>query len=110
MTKKMIRVTMGDGTRWDVPLTIVAESFATYWANKAYPPATSLRRKWDDSFAQEFDWAMSSGGRETALDWAANNMDWNDVAKHAVRVNPSRPADYQEGWVNGEKEVVEVES
>ena len=108
MTKKMIRVTMGDGSKWDVPLEVVVTSFATYWANKSHPPATSPKRKWDDAFAVEFEWAMVS--HSVALDWAVNNMDWNDVAKHAVRVNPSRPADYQEGWVNGEKVVVEVEA
>lgn len=108
MTKKMIRVTMGDGTRWDVPVDVVATSYATYYANKDCPPALSPKHKWDDAFAEEFTFARENDF--AALDWAANNMNWNDVARHAVRVNPSRPADYQEGWVNGEKEVVEVES
>jgi hypothetical protein len=107
MTKKMIRVTMGDGSKWDVPMDVVATSFATHWANKSYPPATSPKFKWDKAFETEYEWATTCV--DTTLDWAVNNMDWNDVARHAVRVNPSRPADYQEGWVNGEKEVVEVE-
>lgn len=108
MTKKMIRVTMGDGSKWDVPMEVVSRSYATYWANRDHPPATSPRHKWDDAFARFFEYAMAD--EHSGLDWAVNNMDWNDVARHAVRVNPSRPEDYQEGWVNGEKEVVEVES
>lgn len=108
MTKKMIRVTMGDGTRWDVPMDVVATSYATYYANKDYPPPNRLRWRWDDAFERYHEFVMID--ESTGLDWAANNMDWNDVARHAVRVNPSRPADYQEGWVNGDKEVVEVEA
>lgn len=106
--KKMIRVTMGDGSKWDVPAEVVATSWATYWANKAYPPAFNTKARWDEQFEREFSYASSD--TQDILDWAVRNMDWNDVARHAVRVNPSRPADYQEGWVNGEKEVVEVES
>ena len=108
MTKKMIRVMMGDGSKWDVPLHIAAESCAMHWTNKAYPPALSTRSKWDEAYGREYEFAMSQA--DITMDWAVNNMDWNDVAKHAVRVNPSRPADYQQGWVNGEKEVVEVEA
>jgi len=40
-------------------------------------------------------------------DWAANNMNWSDVADVAFLLAKPDAPDYQEGWVNGEKEVIE---
>lgn len=37
---------------------------------------------------------------------AANNMNWADVEAHAVRYSGADSPDYQEGWVNGDKEIV----
>jgi hypothetical protein len=39
-------------------------------------------------------------------DWAANNMNWVDVQAIAVKVS-IKEVNFQEGWVNGEKEVIE---
>ena len=40
-------------------------------------------------------------------DWAANNMDWDDVKDYAKKadIEPIE-VDYQEGWINGKKEIV----
>lgn len=43
------------------------------------------------------------------IDWASNNMNWNDVKDHAVKVSV-KEVDFQEGWVNGEKEVITKEA
>ena len=42
-------------------------------------------------------------------DWAANNMNWKDVVAFARKVesHPMNDADFQEGWINGDKEIVE---
>lgn len=34
-------------------------------------------------------------------DWAANNMNWEDVKNSAIMIAAPQPVDYQEGWVNG---------
>jgi hypothetical protein len=39
-------------------------------------------------------------------DWAANNMDWSDVVAFATKIGPVDQVDYQEGWVNGKKEIL----
>lgn len=41
--------------------------------------------------------------------WAANNMNWVQVCKYAELAVPAPPPniDFQYGWVNGEKEIVE---
>ena len=43
-------------------------------------------------------------------DWAAINMNWSDVEAHAIEVsNDAEEPDYQEGWMNGKKDIIEDE-
>ena len=39
------------------------------------------------------------------IDWAVNNMNWSEVALDAERVE-EKEVDFQQGWLNGEKEIV----
>jgi hypothetical protein len=96
----MLRITMPDLSVWEVPAKIVAGNRAAYYD----------KRDPDTDYEGEFDFAM--GDEYTLTDWAAGNMNWEDVEQHARKVRdrvPMEPGDYQEGWVNGDKEVVEVE-
>jgi hypothetical protein len=91
--KKYMIVERPDLTRWKVPVEIIARNRAEYYAH-------------------EFDGDIERSLAEDTIplftdtyeieDWAANNMNWRDVAKHAVMVSGG-DVDYQEGWVNGEK-------
>lgn len=91
---KYLRVTMPDGSRWDVPAGLIAANRAAYYADQG------------DNYEEEYDYTMSDDYQLT--DWAANNMNWSDVQHVAVEVAREGDAvDYQEGWVNGEKEIVE---
>ncbi len=87
---------MPDGSTWDVPAKIIAENRAKYYAEKDLETSyeAELKCALDDDFTIE--------------DWAANNMDWEDIKAHATRIKQEREmnVDFQEGWVNGEKEVV----
>ncbi len=42
-------------------------------------------------------------------DWGQNNMNWNDIVAFARKVESHKMADsdFQEGWINGDKEIVE---
>lgn len=98
-TKRYLRVTMPDGTRWDVPVMVIAKDRA-------------------DEYAHEFDGDAAKSLNEDTLplflededeikDWAENNMNWSDVKSVAIRVpTKKKPVDYQEGWVDGDKEIV----
>jgi len=98
MPEKYLRITMPDGSKWDVPARLVAENRAKYYAEKN-PDNPS-----QSTYEEEFEYAMSDDYE--LKDWAAGNMDWEDVEEFAVRhLGPDDP-DYQEGWVNGEKEIV----
>lgn len=91
-------VTMPDGSRWAVPArVIVGNCHATMINTKGAGEAT-------ERALELFDDA------EALQDWAANNMNWYDVVEHAEQVTPPAATDYQEGWVNGDKEVVGMES
>ncbi|MCU0913000.1 MAG: hypothetical protein MUC88_00380 [Planctomycetes bacterium] len=78
---------MPDSSRWDVPAQIVIDDFERQYGH-----------------APEDDHDL--------IDWAAGNMDWKDVVEHAPKVIDRAPMsadEFQEGWVNGPKEVVDVQ-
>jgi hypothetical protein len=97
---KYLRVTMPDGSRWDIPVNTIARNRA-------------------ENYKDEFDGDIERSLKEDTLplfaedeyeikDWAANNMDWDDVREVAIPAppKPTAKADYQEGWMNGEKKIV----
>lgn len=97
---KAIRITMPDGSRWDVPAHAVADNRARYYSEK--------EGSGEEGYREEYEFTMED--RYELLDWAAGNMDWDDVAEQARRVDdPPADMDYQEGWINGEREIVEVD-
>lgn len=93
-TTAKLRVAMPDGSRWDVPAQLVADSRDDHYREDNEDTIGFIR----DGRLDEFD----------LLDWAASNMNWDDVAHAAVKVEePSPPSpDFQDGWVNGEKDIV----
>lgn len=103
MTKKYLRVTMPDGSRWDVPCEIIAKSRASYYAKLDSERGDGT---YDDLYATEYEFTL--GDEPELVDWAANNMNWSAVKEHARRVeDPPKEVDWQDGWTNGDKEVVE---
>lgn len=93
--KKYLRVTMPDGSKWDVPAMVIAENRAASF----HPIGT-------EEFLEEAK--LTIGDAWTLTDWAENNMNRSDVKLHAVQVGATK-VNHQEGWVNGPKEVVEHE-
>ena len=98
--KMMYVVEMPDGSRWGVPVEIIALSRADHYADEfGYNTALSL---------EEDTWPLFEKDYYEVKDWAANNMNWEDVREHAVRLPSDVPeVDYQEGWVNGEHTIEE---
>lgn len=90
MSTKQIQVTMPDGSVWAVPAEIVARNLASSRDETEVHP-----------------YLLNNRG---LIDHAQNNMNWSDVIAHATRIQDPPPAcfDYQDGWVNGPMEVVEV--
>ena len=95
MTQKYLRVTMPDGSKWDVPVMLIVHDRAKYYAET--DPETSFDKEVEYGLKDEYE----------IQDWAANNMDWKDVVLQAQIVNKSGKVDYQEGWINGDQEIIE---
>lgn len=94
---------MPDGSEWDVPADLVAHNRAAYYANK--DTGETSGEKHTALYKKEMEYTLRD--HYELKDWAANNMNWEDVQSSAT-MHKAGSVDYQEGWVNGEKSVVEV--
>jgi hypothetical protein len=90
---KYLRVTMPDESEWEVPASVIAQNRAEYYAigPKAFEKALQETMK----------------SHDTLKDWASDNMNWKDVMGFAKRIKHPEVPNYQFGWVNGPKEIVD---
>lgn len=101
VSKKHLQVEMPDGSKWAVPVEVIALNRANYYANN---DGVSLAKSLNEDTLPLFE----SSPFEIE-DWAANNMNWVDVVGVAKKIkDPDPDSDYQEGWVNGEKKIIEL--
>jgi hypothetical protein len=90
---------MPDGSKWDVPVAVIANHRAKHYAHE-------FQGNVKDSLTCDTNILFSSDPFEIE-DWAANNMNWSDVYRFAVKASDGEDVvDYQDGWVNGEKELL----
>lgn len=99
LENKRLRITMFDGSRWDVPVMLVARNRAEHYKSEF---GDDIER----SLTEDTIPLFKSDDFEIE-DWAANNMNWDEVKAHANRVEDGE-IDFEEGWVSGEKEIVDI--
>ena len=89
-------VTMPCGERWAVPVRVIAENRAAFYADEFDGDAAKSLK--EDTLP------LFEADEHDIKDWAANNMNWSDVKPHA-KLLPTAPqaVNYQEGWINGKK-------
>jgi hypothetical protein len=98
---RVLTVQQSDGSLWAVPVEVIARDRAKH-------------------YAKEFDGDVERSLAEDTLplfaedayeveDWAANNMNWQDVAHAALKLRDPRPPNFVIGWINGKKDVVDIE-
>ena len=95
---KVIRVTMPDGSEWEVPASVVAKSRAEYFS------------EYDEDCTYDEEYEFTIGSEFELKDWAENNMNWEDVREFSVQVVKGelmKNVDYQKGWMNGVKKFME---
>ena len=99
--KKLYTIEMPDKSIWGVPVEIIARSRASFYA---YDYNNDVELSLEKDTLPLFD-----SDYYEILDWAENNMNWEDVVEHAILLQnpPTYHVDYQEGWLNGEKHVVD---
>lgn len=88
---------MGDGSVWEVPVIRIATDHAEYYAKV---DGVSF----EDALKETL--ALFDADDYEVEDWAKNNMDWIDVVDSARCITRDLRTDFQEGWMNGEAEVV----
>ena len=91
-TDAKMQLTMSDGSRWEFPVQIIADSRDEYYQDEKEDTIKYIRRGSLDKFEIE--------------DWAANNMNASDVLEYMVEL-PSKKTelDFEEEWTNAEKEI-----
>lgn len=96
--------TMPDGSRWSVPLMLIATNRAQHYAHEFDGDV-------ERSLAEDTLPLFASSPYD-AHDWASNNMNWSDVKAEARIYAPATPLtddDFQEGWTAGEYSVVNTQ-
>lgn len=94
---KTFVVEMPNGEKWGVPVSFIAKHRTDYYFSRGDEFET-----FEDAYADTVD--MFSDEYEIE-DWAKNNMNWSDV-KDRASLRESIPCDWQEGWMNGNCEIV----
>ena len=97
--KKYLLVEMPDFSVWRVPTQIIADSRIAYHVGRYGTDREQAKARTEQLFAEHPFYIE---------DWAANNMDWEEVKAHAVLVKAGE-VDYQEGWINGHKNLTDNE-
>lgn len=97
---KMLTIEMPDGSKWGVPVDVIARNRAAHYAHEF---GGDVER----SMAEDTIPLFESDDYEVE-DWAANNMNWSDVETQAKKLQDAPAPDFQEAWMNGEKSVIEV--
>jgi hypothetical protein len=96
---KHLQVTMPDGSKWAVPVDVIAMNRAAYYAkNDGLTIEDSLNNDTNPLFASD-DFEIE--------DWAANNMNWSDV-EHLAVCTGNGVVDFDDGWANGDKSVIDI--
>lgn len=93
LLNKYLRITMPDHSKWEVPMSAIARNKGE---NHEYEGI--------DSIEECVHIAMHETD-ESLIDWAENNMNWDDIS-HEAHLVEQGTTDYDEGLVNGNKEVI----
>lgn len=92
---KYMTVEMPDGSKWGVPVEMIARDRAKIYAH-------------------EFDGDIERSLAEDTLplfeaddyeiqDWAVNNMNWSDFNGHQVKLSNPSPAYFEDAWLSCDK-------
>lgn len=95
---KYMTVEMPDGSKWGVPVEIIARNRAAHYAN-------DFGGDIDLSLSEDTIPLFESNNYEIQ-DWAVNNMNWSDFDGHQIKLSEAKPPDFQEAWLSGNKGLV----
>lgn len=93
-----LRVSMPDGSKWDVPALYLARVRAAWYAE--HDTGETSGPEYDKVYQDEYDYTLSDDYE--IVDWAANNTDWKDIEQFAQRVQDVPPPDYHKLYSSAE--------
>jgi hypothetical protein len=97
LANKVYQVTMEDGSVWHIPIIIIAMNHAKYYASADEISFEESLKNTTAMFLDD-DYEIE--------DWARSNMNWEDVVTTAIMFKSPPESDHQEGWVNGDAEII----
>lgn len=100
ITNKVIRMTLPDGSKWHIPVDVIAINRAGVYAHEFNGNLEESLAEDTVSLFAEDDYAIT--------DWAVNNMNWSDVAHVARKVADAPVPDMHGCWMECEKEVINL--
>ena len=91
------QIELSDGSKWAVPVRLIAESRARYYHTAHPDEFPTLDSALEDTYVlfDESDYEVS--------DRARNNMNWDEVAESAKQLTKPDKPDLQEAWINPEE-------
>jgi len=93
---KHLIVEMPDGSEWSIPVSWIADNHSEYYAERESVTLDEAKIETMEIFKDDYE----------IIDWASNNMDWDDVVDYAEMISEPE-VDYDDGWINGEKKVLD---
>jgi hypothetical protein len=81
---KVLQLTALDGSKWNIPATVIADSYKAHYGPDEEPDDGDL------------------------IEWAGNDMNWSDVRDHAVQVKGADALDMQDSWNEGDFEIADT--
>lgn len=97
---KLMTVEMPDGSKWGVPVELIARNRATHYASEFCGDVDRSLSEDTLPLFETDDYAIE--------DWAKNQMNWIDFDGHQVKVAEAPTPDFQEAWMNGATGYVDV--
>jgi len=95
-----LTVEMPDLNIYAIPVKVIADDRAKYYAQ--YDGMT-----FDESLYTDTIPLFMADAYEIE-DWAIDNMDWDNVKEYAIKIETKvkQEFDFQDGWMNGNKEII----
>ena len=92
---KYMTVEMPDGSKWGVPVEMIARNRAEHYASEF---GGDVERSLADDTIPMFE-----ADDYEIQDWAVNNMNWEDFDGHQVKLAEAPEPDFQDAWMSGAK-------
>ena len=103
---KYLRVRFSNGEEYDIPAEFIARERAEYYVTRDIDRGDTKEEDCKKEIQAEIEFALKDDSE--IVDWAFNNMDWEDVKEVAqkVEVEPEK-INYEREWCNIDHDIIE---